>query len=113
MWLQSEGAVLEDEKRKLAPEEKEGVAAYCRRDIQLQSNLSNANRDVADASTVEAVLEALEIEHPEWTVFLQGLRGCFKGRETVADIQPDLIRLEVKLKRSFDSGPRAAAARAK
>jgi hypothetical protein len=38
-------------------------------------------------------------------VVLQGLQGGLKGRETVADIQPDLIRLEVKLKRSLHSGP--------
>jgi hypothetical protein len=66
--------VLEDEKRRLEPSESEPVAAYCRRTVQLQSDLANANREVADVSTVETVLEGLERERPEWTVLLQGLK---------------------------------------
>jgi hypothetical protein len=66
--------VLEDEKRRLEPSESEPVAVYCRRVVQLQSDLANANRVVADVSTDETVLEGLERERPEWTVLLQGLK---------------------------------------
>jgi predicted nucleic acid-binding Zn-ribbon protein len=59
---------------------------------------------------VEAVLDGLERERPEWAVLVQGLQAGLTGRETVADIQPDLVRLEVKVK--MRSEPQAAAARA-
>jgi glycerol kinase len=61
---------------------------------------------------VEAVLEGIERECPEWTELLQGLQGGLTGRETIADIQPDLARLEVKLRKTADSGHRAVAMRA-
>jgi RNA-splicing ligase RtcB len=64
------GIVLEHRTRKLGPHESESVAAYCRRAVQLQSYLANANREVADVSMVEALQEVLEREHPEWTVVL-------------------------------------------
>jgi hypothetical protein len=65
-----------------------------------------------DVSMVQAVLEGIEQEFPEWTVLLQGLQGGLTGRETIADIQPDLVRLDVKLRRTVDSGHRAVAMRA-
>jgi hypothetical protein len=111
VWLHSRGMVLEDEKQRLGPYESESVAANCRRSLQLQSDVANANWEVADVSVVETVLEG-ERERPEGTVVLQGLQGGLAAREMVADIQPDLVRLKVKLKRSLHAGPRAAAARA-
>jgi hypothetical protein len=45
-------------------------------------------------------------------VLLQGLQGGLKERETIADIQPDLFRLEVKLRRTVDSWHDAIAMRA-
>jgi hypothetical protein len=61
---------------------------------------------------VEAVLEGIERERPKWTVLLQVLQGGLTGRQTIADIQPDLVRLKVKLRRTADSGHRAVAMRA-
>jgi multidrug resistance efflux pump len=94
----------------LRPHESECVAAYCRRAFQMQEDLANANRAVADVAMVEAVLDGFKSERPEWAVVLQGLQPGLTGRETVADIQPDLVRLEVRVK--MQSEPQAAAARA-
>jgi hypothetical protein len=81
VWLHSRGAVLEDEKRTLAPLENESIGAYCRRAIQLQADLEHAKRTVADVSMVEAVLEGIERERPEWTVLLQGLQDSRGGKQ--------------------------------
>jgi hypothetical protein len=115
VWLSSRGVVLQREQRMLRPRESECVAAYCRRAFQLQEDLANANRAVADVVMVEAVLDGfglagLERERPEWPVVVQDLQAGLTGRETVDDIQPDLVRLEVKVK--MRSEPHAAAARA-
>jgi hypothetical protein len=66
VWLHSRGVVLQREQRMLGPRESECVAAYCRRAFQLQEDLANANRVVSDVAMVEAVLDGLERERPEW-----------------------------------------------
>jgi hypothetical protein len=42
---------------------------------------------------VAAVLKGLERERPEWSITLQGMRDSLMGKETVADVQPDLVRM--------------------
>jgi hypothetical protein len=111
VWLHSHGALLEDTRCNLVPRENEGVAAYCRRATQLLSDLSNANRDVTKVSMVGVVLEGLEQGRPKCAVvILQGQQGGLTGRETVSDIQPDLVRLDVEMNMSLYCGRRAAAA---
>jgi hypothetical protein len=75
----------------LEQHESECVTAYCRRAFQLQEDLANANRTVADVAMVDAVLDGLERERPEWAVVVQSLQAGLKGRETATDIQPDLV----------------------
>jgi hypothetical protein len=108
--LHSRGVVLQHKRQMIGPREGESVAAYCRRAVQLQSDLANSNREVSQISMVEAVMDSLERERPEWTGVLQGMQRSLSGRESVLDIQPDLVWLEVGLKAR--SGHRAAAASA-
>jgi hypothetical protein len=54
--------------------------------------------------------QGIERERPEWSITLQGMRGSLTGKETVADVQPDLVRLEVELKTPVRSTVRVAAA---
>jgi hypothetical protein len=47
VWLHSRGVMLQHERQMLRPREGESVVAYCRRAVQLQSDLTNANREVS------------------------------------------------------------------
>jgi hypothetical protein len=109
VWLHSRKSCWSTRGR-CSVHEGESVAAYCRRAVQLQSDLANANREVSQISMVEAVMDGIERGRPEWTGVLQGMQGSLSGRESVLDIQPDLVRLEVRL--NARSGHRAAAASA-
>jgi hypothetical protein len=75
VWLQSRGVVLEHERQMLGPREGESVAAYCRRAVQLQSDLANANREVSQISMVEATMDGLEIGQG----FCKGCRDRYRG----------------------------------
>jgi hypothetical protein len=74
--------------RLLGPREGESVAAYCRRAVQLQSDLANANREVSQISMVESVMDGLERERPEWIGVLQCHRRLgHAGLRKLADLK--------------------------
>jgi hypothetical protein len=97
VWLQSRGMVSEDEKRRLRPCGSESEATYCQRAVQLQSHVPNVH-----VSMAVNMLDGLERGRPEWTMLLQALQGSLSSRVIVQDVQPDLVRLQVKVKKSMD-----------
>jgi hypothetical protein len=78
VWLHSRGVVLEHERQMLGPREGESVAAYCRRAVQLQSDLANANCEVSQISMVEAVMDGLKRDQ-SGQGFCKGCRDRCRG----------------------------------
>jgi hypothetical protein len=105
VWLHNRGIVLEGEKRRLGSPWSESVAAYCRRAVQLQPDIAIAIERLMTCLWLKKC-SRLERGRPEWAVLQQGLQGRHSGREAVHAIQPDLVRLEGKMKKSNGRLPR-------